>query len=345
MMRFALPVCVSAAVGLTGAAFAAEAPAWPPPLSDKAKQSPPGLLGPVGPRREPVRVKSLNLTAKAVIEDHLVDADFGDLDAVRIRAAGTVIRNCEIRNGRRDAIEVYADDVLIENCRIHHFLAGTFADQKDAHGITGRASRLVIRNCEIFYCSGDCVQFDPGRGPWTDVLIENCVFWTGPLPLDAAGFKKGEQPGENALDTKQNPANPRSRLWIRNCVCYGFAAGGQISNTAALNIKDHVDVGVENCVFHDCEIACRIRGPGKHGGAHASVVGCFFYRCDSAFRLEDRIARLTVRNPAFGEGVKRKYHSVAGGAAGGGDISGERPAPPLQNVLKTPAPGVDPLRP
>jgi hypothetical protein len=28
--------------------------------------------------------------------------------------------------------------VVIENCRIHHLLAGTYEQQHDAHGITGR---------------------------------------------------------------------------------------------------------------------------------------------------------------------------------------------------------------
>jgi hypothetical protein len=323
-----------AAAVLSALGAAAQETAWPPPQSEKAKQSPPGLLGPTGPRGEPQRVKSLHIDKKAVYEDYLVDAEFGEFDAVRIKADGVVLRNCEIRNGRRDAIEVYAADVLIENCRIHHFLNGSFKDQKDAHGITGRPTRLVIRNCEIYYCSGDSVQFDPGRGPWGEVLIENCVFWTGPLPEDAADFKKGEQPGENAVDTKQNPANARSRLWIRDCVCRGFAAGGQISNVAALNIKDHVAVGVERCVFYDNEIAVRVRGPGRYGGSHATIAECFFYRCDVGFRVEDKVESLKVRAPAFGAGVKRKFQNVAGGAKSP-EIGDERPAPALEDVLKT----------
>jgi hypothetical protein len=41
---------------------------------------------------------------------------------------------------------------------------------------------LVIRNCDIGLVSGDSVQFDPDRGVWDDVLVENCTLWTGPLP-------------------------------------------------------------------------------------------------------------------------------------------------------------------
>jgi hypothetical protein len=96
-----------------------------------------------------------------VYENYLIDADWADADAVRIKADRVTLRRCEIRNGKRDAIEVYANDVVIEDCSIHHFLAGTFADQKDAHGITGRPTRLTVRNCDIGYLSGDCLQFDP----------------------------------------------------------------------------------------------------------------------------------------------------------------------------------------
>jgi hypothetical protein len=100
----------------------------------------------------------------SVYENYLLDLQFADHDAVRIRANGSTLRHCELRNGRKDAIEVYADDIRIESCRIHHFLAGTFAMQADAHGITGRGHRLTISHCEIEKCSGDAWQMDPGRG-------------------------------------------------------------------------------------------------------------------------------------------------------------------------------------
>ena len=298
-----------------------------------------GLTAPVGPRGEVAadrRVKTLRIDRKAVYEDYLVDAQWAETDAVRITADGVVLRNCEIRNGLRDAIEVYAADVLIENCRIHHFLAGTFKDQKDAHGITGRPNRLTIRNCEISYCSGDGVQFDPGRGPWTDVTIENCHFFTANLPAGAAGFKAGQRPGENAVDTKQREKNPRSKMLIRNCVFNGFAAGGQIGNASALNLKNHVDVTVENCLLYDNEIAVRARGPGTDrqgfGGALITLNDCYFYTAQTAFRVEDAIERLKVTNPHFGAGVAKQVH-IVGGQPKGLDVAPSLPAPPLESLL------------
>jgi hypothetical protein len=304
---------------------------WPPALSADAKAKPPGLLGAVGTKDKPRRVQTLDIAEKGVFENYLVDHEFGSrAEIVRIKANGAVLRNCEIRNGTRDGVGVHAADVLIESCKIHHFLNGTYKEQKDAHGITGSPTRLIIRNCEIFYCSGDSVQFDPARRPWTDVLIENCEFWTNPLPADAAGFRKGERPGENAVDTKQQSKNTRSRIVIRNCVFHGFGQG-QIDNMAALNLKNHIEARVENCVFFDNEICLRLRGGSdKYGGAHVVVESCSFYKSDFAMRLEDKIENLKIRNPAYGEGLKSKIQKAGGGAGPGFELIGERDAPQLK---------------
>jgi len=306
---------------------------WPPPIAKEAARLPPGLIAEAGTRGTPKKARSLEIRDKGgVYENYLIDAEWADRDAVRILADRVVLRHCEIRNGLRDAIEVYANDVLIENCRIHHFLAGSLKDPKDAHGITGRPTRLTVRNCEIYYCSGDAVQFDPDRGPWTDVIIENCNLWTGPLPEDAAGFKKGEQPGENGLDTKQSASNDRSRIVVRNTLAHGWAKGGQISNLSALNIKNHVDARVENCVFWDNEIDLRLRGgTGKYGGALVAVTGCFFYSSDVAVRSEDAIENLSITNCAYAKDVAKRFVNDAGR---GLKVEGDRDAPPRDAVLK-----------
>jgi hypothetical protein len=278
-----------------------------------------GLTAPIGPKAEPHRVKTLRIDKPGVYENYLVDAEWADMDAVQIKADHVTLRNCEIRNALKDGIEVYGSDVLIENCKIHHLLAGTFKDQKDAHGITGRPTRLTVRNCEIGYVSGDCLQFDPGRGPWTDVVIENCHLFTGPLPADAGNFKKGEQPGENALDTKQRVKNPRSKITVRNCDIHGFAKNGQIENCAALNLKNQVDVTVENCRFYDNEICLRLRGPGKgkeYGGSIVTATDCTFDKSDVAIRVEDNIEKATIVRPKFGREIKQQVRQVGGKSAG-----------------------------
>jgi len=296
-----------------------------------------GLIGAVGPqgtpRAPPVTAERWDITKPGVYENYLLDVGFAGHDALRIRADKTTLRHCELRNGRKDAVEVYADDVRIDSCRIHHFLAGTFQEQADAHGVTGRGSRLTVHNCEISHCSGDAWQMDPGRGPWSDVVIDQCDIWTGPLGQHAAGFKAGEQPGENGVDTKQSLDNPRSRLTIRNSVFHGYAAAGYIEMPAALNLKDHVQVLVENCVFYGNHVALRLRGPGSRGGAQVTVRDCYFYDCAIAIRLEDRLEHLEIINPRFGHGVKRRYQPV-GGQPPGARIEGEQEAPPLESLLK-----------
>jgi hypothetical protein len=296
-----------------------------------------GLIGPVGPqenpRTPPVVGKRWEIAEPGLYENYLVDLGFADHDAVRITADGTTLRHCEFRNGVRDANEVYADDVRIDSCRIHHFLAGSFREQADAHGVTGRGQRLTLHNCEISHCSGDGWQMDPGRGVWSDVTIDHCDIWTGPLAKAAAGFQQGEQPGENGADTKQSLDHPRSRLTIRNSVFHGYAAAGYIDMPAALNLKDNVQVLVENCVFYGNHVALRLRGPGSRGGAEVTVRDCHFYDCAIAIRLEDRLERLEIINPRFGPGVQRRYQQV-GGPPPGARIEGEQPAMPLDTLLK-----------
>ena len=61
------------------------------------------------------------------LDGFILDGQFGNSDVVNIKSGGsyTIIRNCEVKNGKRDGIDLSsANNVLIENCRIHHMLAG-----------------------------------------------------------------------------------------------------------------------------------------------------------------------------------------------------------------------------
>lgn len=294
--------------------------------------SPVGASGKVGCSNNPNRVQRLSITKPGVYEDFLVDGGWVSRNLVKINADGVTLRNCEIRNGRHNAVTVYAKNVLIENCKIHHLLAGTFKGQKDAHGITGQPTNLVIRNCEIYYVSGDAVQFDPDRNPWGKVLLENCTFWTGPLPEDAAGFRRGERPGENAVDTKQQESNPRSYMAIKNCLMYGWGEG-QITNQAALNLKNHVQVDVAGCVLADNDICFRLRGDtGSRGGALVTIRDCAVYRSKIAVRMEDAIENLKIFNLGIGDGILRSYQTAAGKPRGYVN-QGEFTPPPYQQVI------------
>src|SRR5262249_9936443 len=154
------------------------------------------------------------------------------------------------------------------------------------------------------------------------------------LPEKAGGFEKGQRPGENAIDTKTMPKGARPVLLVRNCYFHGWKQPAQISNAAALNIKENVHAKIENCVLRDNEIAFRLRGPGKRGGALVEITNCAIY--DSAFgvRMEDKVCDLKIDKLVFGGKVTRKYRPVSGGAGPGYRNTGEHVAPALEDALK-----------
>ena len=306
----------------------------------RAAENPPpakiGTQGNIGHGPNPKIVDRLIIDKPGIYENYLIDGQWGGSTLVKITADDVTLRNCEIRHGQHNAITVYAKNVVIDSCRIHHVLAGSFDQQHDAHGITGRPTNLTVRNCDIGLVSGDCLQFDPGRGVWDNVLIENCTLWTGPLPADASNFKQGQRPGENAIDTKQLASNPRSRITIKSCLMYGWNQPGQITNLAALNLKDHVQATVENCLFRDNEICFRLRGgQGDRGGAHVTIDNCAVYDSAVAVRAEANIENLKINRLGIGHGIRQKLQ-IAGGRPGPGyENTHEYTPPPYEMALQS----------
>lgn len=295
-------------------------------------KKPVGVRGPIGCRESPKRVDRLLITRPGVYENYLVDSEWAGGNRVKITADNVTLRNCEIRNATGNGVGVFASNVVIENCRIHHLLNGSYEEQQDAHGITGRWGNVTIRNCEIYHVSGDAVQFDPDRKSTGRVLIEDSTLWTGPLPADAGTFKKGERPGENAVDTKTPLDGPRCQLVIRNCLMYGWRQPGQIDNVAALNIKENVDALVERCLFRDNQICFRLRGVTGRGGAQVAIRSCAVYESEVGVRMERNLSNLQIESLGFGEGVARRYHRVGGGSFPGYRNRGEHEAPSFEQL-------------
>ncbi|MEM8984368.1 MAG: right-handed parallel beta-helix repeat-containing protein [Pseudomonadota bacterium] len=259
-----------------------------------------------------------------VIEDLIVDQRKGASDALRLRnCTSCTVRRIEVRNGTRDGIDANgSDSLLIEDVEIHHLLKGAFGGEEDAHGIvTTDCNGVTIRRANIHHVSGDSFQADPARVPGrvTDnILIEDSTLWTGPLSSDFnSGWRAGQSPGENAVDTKVARDNidsaPRVSLIIRNVTAYGWDRSSGVSNRAAFNLKEKIEAVVDRVTVYDSEIAFRVRG--TFGNANTRIANAVIYDVDTAVRAEDDLQNLTVFNSTFGQGIDRLLQ-VAGGDAG-----------------------------
>jgi hypothetical protein len=122
--------------------------------------------------------------------------------------------------------------------------------------------------------------------------------------------------GENAIDTKANASLTRATLTIRDTVASGYRAG-LISNMAAFNLKENVDVTVDGVTVYDSEIAFRLRGPGSTtAGASVAVKNAVVYNVTTAFRYEDNIQNLRIWNSTVGGGVTRAFQAASSSSAG-----------------------------
>jgi hypothetical protein len=259
--------------------------------------------------------------ADVVVEGLVLDGQYASADTVVVSDAAHrfVLRDTEVRRSGRDLIDLGAPaGVLIDGCLIHHALDATDG-RTDAHGIVaGAVTALTIRDTEIHTFSGDGFQIDPGRASpgWKLVTVERTKIWLQPLAGDENGFRAGTTPGENAIDTKASASAPRSRLVLRDVVSWGFR-NGLVSNMAAFNLKENVDVDVDGVTVFDSEIAFRVRGPGTagRGGATVTVANALVYDVGTAFRYEDRLQSLRVWNVTSGAGVREVFRGVLAAAS------------------------------
>ncbi|MCD6365038.1 MAG: right-handed parallel beta-helix repeat-containing protein [Planctomycetes bacterium] len=210
-----------------------------------------------------------------------------------------IFRDNIVRNTTDNGVDLGTpQNVLIDNCHIYNCLKGSKTSRGDAHGIaTGGVKNFTIRNTEVNYVSGDALQTQDGF--WENVIVEGCTFWNGPLPAPTGGFSAGVNPGENAIDTKEDSSS-RATMIVRDSTFYGWR--GIIDNASALNLKERCEVLVENCTLCDNEIALRVRGRSSDGGAHVTVRNSVFYENDWPIRYEDDVQQFEVHNNTFDEG-------------------------------------------
>lgn len=258
-------------------------------------------------------------------EGLVFDSQYGNCTCVR--AAGRDIRflNCEIRRpgsvegrGGGDGLQFFdSSDGLVEDCWVHHCLSIRDGARFDSHGIRFTHSHdMVVRKCVIDLVSGDCVQVDPNRKEWDNILIEACTLSGGKVaandPYPHPGFPAGGYTSENAIDTKC-PGTGRPRITIRDCDVYGFR--GPIGNAAAFNIKEACEAVIDRCTIHDSVIGLRLRGP-----AHVRVTNCVLHDNDTHCRYENQIPRLHMVHCTFGRAT----------SGGHGPFQEQRPSPDLR---------------
>jgi MYXO-CTERM domain-containing protein len=251
----------------------------------------------------------------------VLDGGYGAGDAVDADGANFLeLFDVEVRRSGRDCIDLHTvEGVLIANSTIHHCVAQDAGTVVDAHGITGDSVfDLEIRDSEIYLFSGDAVQMSPPRLAWDELQIRRCTLWTGALDEDAGGIAAGTIVGENALDTKVGPdldgnGSPPTVV-VEDVVAYGFR--GFISNQAAWNLKEDVDVLVDRVTVYDTELAFRLRGP-----AQVRVQNAVVYDVDGAVRYEDGLPGAEILASTIGGDVAAVF------VDGGGD-------PPVDLVVE-----------
>lgn len=188
-----------------------------------------------------------------LIQGLIFDQRGAKQDAIKLSGSNNILRDCEIRNGRKDGIDGrgHSQNNVIENCVIHDFVNGP---GKDAHGIVinpGLSGWKILHNT-IYDCGGDGLQFYAGEKTTLaqyakDFVIAHNVFYT------TLGRNS-----ENALDFKG----------VDGCVVegndmYGFA------NKIWVIQKGCRNVTASNNRLHDSDRGIEVRG--EDGKSHENV--------------------------------------------------------------------------
>ncbi len=259
-----------------------------------------------------------------------IDAD-GEKTAVRglrmRNGTNHIIRRSEIFNCTRDGLDLLnLTTVHVEDLHIHHCLRGTFGSEEDAHGIVGDNVQNLTSGgtINIHQVSGDCIQFDPARNGSDNIDFSGSIntWWTEPLSENFnAGWDTGDSPGENAVDTKVLTAT-RMSMTIGNLTAFGFTDIAEISNRAALNIKEGTDFVLDGFTGYDNENCFRIRKTTgvNAGNPDITIMNAEMWDSDKAFRVEDNLDDLKVYNCTLGSGITTFLQEAGGGIGIGEDL-------------------------
>ncbi|MBX2825825.1 MAG: hypothetical protein KTR33_13925, partial [Gammaproteobacteria bacterium] len=259
---------------------------------------------------------------------HDIDVDGGriaDERGLRMESGANMeVLRAEIFDCKNNGLQI-ADvtSIHVGDLEIHDCLRGSYTGvgetNPDAHGISVENTQNLTSSgtIEIYRCSGDSVQIDPGRAAADNIDFTGSIniWWTGPLASDFdAGWLTGTVPGENAIDTKVLTGTRMSFL-INNLTSYGWDGG--IANMAVLNIKEGCDFVLDGGTFYDNDIVFRLRGGVDNPDIR--VMNTVSYDNERVIRIEDGLNNLEFFNNTVGSGnttVLQEVGSPAGFGTG-----------------------------
>ena len=263
----------------------------------------------------------------------IFDGGFGAADTIKVESSAnhTTLHNVEVRNSKRDCIEMEAPvGVTISNSEIHHclFMDPDDGDRLDAHAITtGAVHSLTIENTKIHTFSGDGLHLGSGRTApgWNDVRIDGCQIWLTPLTEETAGFATGAITGENAIETQTWNDAPTANLEIKNSSFWGFQNGIDVSDQAAILVREHVNASISRTTVSGSNIAFRLRGPtsARPLGPTVHIDNTLIHDVITGIQYEDSLSQLKLWHVTMGLDITD--HLVA--------VDSDSTAPDVQNSL------------
>ncbi len=200
-------------------------------------------------------------------------------DAIKISGSNSILRGCEIRNGKKDGIDSDkgSTNITIENCVIHDFVNQPGVD---AHGIVVDPGTIgwKILNNKIYNCGGDCIQIYAEDTHAVSEYSKNFTI-SGNTFYTTLGDNS-----ENALDFKG----------IDGCVVDGNELYG-FQNKAWVVQKGCRNITATNNIIRDSERGVEFRGEGGKSQENVKLMRNVFYNIQKYYVMKfDGVANVEL---------------------------------------------------
>jgi hypothetical protein len=238
-----------------------------------------------------------------LIQGLIFDQQGAASDAIKISGSNSILRGCEIRNGKKDGIDgdTGSANITIENCTIHDFVNQPGVD---AHGIVadpGTIGWKILRN-KIYNCGGDCIQLYAEDEHEVSEYSKNFTI-SGNTFYTTLG-----ENSENALDFKG----------IDGCVVEGNEMFG-FQNKAWVVQKGCRNITGSNNVIRDSQRGIEFRGEGGKSQENIKLVRNVLYNIQDFYVIKfDGVANVEVYHNTLANSPEAAAIRVEGGGISGG---------------------------